>query len=329
MLRHIHLMFILLAVVSCLSSVSAQPALKETIRSFIIDVYNNGNVGAVDILFAPGYIRRPGDTDANAFKIAALSFWAAMPDLQASVEVILEDTISRTVAARFRLKGTFTNEYIAPDTLPLQPNNQPVEVVVNVIYRFDEAGQIVEEWDGFDNLRFLGQLGLIPAPTNQPPSPMLYPDVVDVGMSEENRDSVKQYFDALNQGNFGFIETSFKNDFTAHNPFGTLDRSGLVGDLSRLRGALPDLKYSVDELITEGNWTVVRYNLQGTFTANFVNVDGATTASTGRSLSLPIITFFRFEQQGLIAEAFELYDGFDFLSQLGLINLVAVPTPTQ
>ncbi len=329
MLRHIRLIVIVLVVISCLSSVSAQPVLKETIRTFITDVYNNGNVGAVDVLFAPGYIRRPGDTNASAFKIGVLSFRAAMPDLQASVEVILEDTTSRTVAARFRLKGTFTNEYIGPDTLPLQPNNQLVEIVVNVIYRFDEAGQVIEEWDGFDNLRFLGQLGVIPSPTNQPAAPMLYPDVVDVGMSDLNRDLVQRYFEAFNQGDFGFINTNFKDDLAAHNPFGTLDRSGLVGDLTRLRQALPDLRTNLDELVTEGNWTAARYTLRGTFTANFVNVDGSISPPTGRSLSLPIITFFRFEQQGLVAEIFELYDGFDFLSQLGLINLVAVSTPTQ
>lgn len=329
MTRFICLIAFVLTSMSCLSSVSAQPVLKETIRAFITNVYNNGNVGAVDILFAPTYIRRPGDSDANAFKIAVFSLRAAMPDLQASVEVILEERASRTVAARFRLKGTFTSEYVAPDTLPIQPNNQPIEVVANIIYRFDETGQIVEEWDAFDNLSFLGQLGVIPAPTHQPLLLMLYPDVIDVGMSDQNRDILQQYFGALNQGNFGFIETSFKNDFVSHNPFGRLDRSGLVGDLSRLREALPDLSANVDELITEGNWTAVRYTLQGTFTANFVNVDGSISPPTGKSLSLPIITFFRFEQQGLIAEAFELYDGFDFLTQLGLINLVAVPTPTR
>jgi len=143
---------------------------------------------------------------------------------------------------------------------------------------------------------------------------------------------IQGYFDAFNQGNLDIINTAFKDDFTAHNPFGSLDRTGMSGDLSRLRGALPDLKENLTHLITEGNWTVALYTLQGTFTAPYVNQDGSSVPATGKTLTLPAITFFRFDQQGLVAESFETYDSLSFLTQLGLITVTApilTPTPSS
>jgi hypothetical protein len=44
-------------------------------------------------------------------------------------------------------------------------------------------------------------------------------------------------------------------------------------------------------------------------------------------LDLTVITFYRFDQQGLIAESFELYDALSFLTQLGLLTIAVEPTP--
>jgi predicted ester cyclase len=196
-----------------------------------------------------------------------------------------------------------------------------VDFVIHIIFRFNDSGQIVEEWDAFDNLGFLSQIGETQFLANPVAEVMLYPEVVDVGMSEQNREVVGLYFDALNQGNLDFITTSFKSDFVAHNPFGKLDRTGLINDLSRLRAALPDLNVSVQQLITEGNWTAVIYVLNGSFTQPYSLPDGTDVPATGNTITLPIITFFRFEQQGLVAEFFEIYDSFAFLIQLGLLPL--------
>lgn len=307
--------------------VSAQSSFKQTIDTLVAELYGKGNISAVDSVFAPSFVRHPGETDLTAFKISVLSLRAAMPDLMVSTEVSLEE--GNLVATRLRMKGTFTGEFVTPNALPIAPNNQPIEFVVNVVYRFDEAGLITEEWDAFDNLAFLGQLGVLPASNTPIPAPMLYPDVVDIGMSAQNRTAVEQYVAAINQGNLDFMNQAFKDDLSAHNPFGVLDRTGLAGDLGRLQGALPNLTLTVEQIVTEGNWTAIYYTLNGTFSGNFVNADGSAIPPTGLTLNLPTITLFRFDQQGLIAEAFEMYDSLSFLTQLGLITVTApILTPS-
>ncbi len=320
----------LLSGVISLPIATAQQSPKDTVKNVINSIYGSGDISVIDTQFAPNFLRHPAESDVTALKISALSLRAAMPDLKAVSELAVAE--GQFVAVRVLLNGTFTGEFVAPNALPIEPNNKPITFAVHLLYRFDETGKIAEEWDGFDNLNFLSQLGVLPTLTSPPVSPVQYPDVVDVGMSPQNKQVIQGYFDAFNQGNLVIIDTAFKDDFSAHNPFGTLDRAGMSGDLSRLRGALPDLKENVTQLVTEGNWTMALYTLQGTFSAPYVNADGSSIPATGKTLSLPVITFYRFDQQGLVAESFETYDGLSFLTQLGLITVTApilTPTPAS
>jgi predicted ester cyclase len=300
----------------------AQPAVtKETVTNVINSIYGTGDISLIDTQFASTFVRHPAETDINALKISVLSLRAAMPDLKAVTEIALvEGTFA---AARVRLTGTFTGEFVSPNALPIAPNGKVIEFAVHLLYRFDEAGKIAEEWDGFDNLNFLGQLGVLPSFGFTPVAPVQFPAVVDVGMSPQNQQVIQGYFDAFNQGNFAYMDSTFKGDFAAHNPFGTLDRAGTSADLQRLRGALPDLTENVGQLVTEGNWTAALYTIKGTFSGQYVNADGSSIPPTGQPLELLTITFFRFDEQGLVAESFEVYDSLSFLTQLGLITVTA------
>jgi predicted ester cyclase len=322
----IRCLLILICTVCLLSiiSVSAQESLKDKARAIMTGLYEQGTID--EALFAPEFVRHPGQSDSRALLNTALTLRAAVPDLQTSVEVMLEQ--DDLVAVRLWLSGTFQNEFIAPNALPLPPTGKPVKLVVHIIYRLNAAGQLVEEWDGFDNLHFYEQFGVLPSSSTPQPQPMLYPEVVDVGMLEQNRTVISQFFDAYNRGDWNFINTGFKEDFTSHGPFGDLSRTNHVTDLTRLRNALPDLSASLDQLITEGNWTAALYIMRGTFTGNFVAGNNPPIPPTGQPLDLLVITFFRFDQQGLVAEAFELYDSLDFMTQLGLVTFVVLPTAT-
>jgi predicted ester cyclase len=77
-------------------------------------------------------------------------------------EVIVEGGIAAT---RTRITGTFEGELALP-TGVVPPNGQPVDLQVINFFRFNEAGQIVEEWAQFDNLGFLTQIGALPSPAS-------------------------------------------------------------------------------------------------------------------------------------------------------------------
>ena len=61
------------------------------------------------------------------------------------------------------IKGTFDRELSSPNGA-IAPNGQPVQLEMNCVIRFNEEGRIAEDWTQFDNLGFLTQLGVMPAP---------------------------------------------------------------------------------------------------------------------------------------------------------------------
>jgi predicted ester cyclase len=320
------LMIGLFAVLILMSAAVARPtsaqdapagSLRESAIAIVDQIYTYGNVMVITEKFAPDYVRHPGALDRVALMGNILAFRAAMPDLQAVPELVVVE--AEWVAVRLRLQGSFAYELAFPNTLPIAANGQPIMMMVNIVFRFNDQGQVVEEWDGFDNLNFLSQIGVI-----APPAPTLSgvvenADVLDVGIREQSEQAVQQYFDALNQGNLAGLAERLPVDFIAHNPFGVLDRDGLVRDLEPLRGAMPDLNITIERIIHQGNWSAVLHTMRGTFTGSFVMADGTAIAATSQPFELLTVAFFRHDEQGAIVEVWELYDSWDFLTQLGLV----------
>lgn len=326
-LQRLSLIFVVVSVLAVPVAEAQSPqADKEMVSLLIQQEYNSGTINVINTLFSENFIRHPMETNRAELEDSIAALRTAIPDLQTTAEIMVAQ--DDWVAVRMRLRGTFTNAFSGQDQLSVAPTGRPVEFVANVVYRFGADGRIVEQWDGFDNLDFLAQMGVISSsPVTERPERPLYPDVVDTGMSAQNRFVLRSFMASFNQGDFATIETLFKTDFTAHNPFGKLDRTGYINDLRSLRGALPDVTMIPTQLIAEGNWTVALYRLHGTFSGNYTMTDGSSIPPTGKVLDLPIITMFRFDQIGLIAESFEEYDGLDFLTQLGLINLQISTSP--
>jgi predicted ester cyclase len=315
--RALILTAILLLLAFHVAAQDAAISYRDWVRVMIDQTYSYGTVDMLDTLLAADYVRHPGATNITGVKAGIAALRAAVPDLTATIDLLLQE--DRYVIARFHMTGTFTQGFAVQDGAAVNPNNQPVQFVVNSIYRFNDDGLIAEEWNGFDNLTFLSQMGVIPAPANKPETVLNYPDLVMTGREIENKVIIQDYFAAINAGDFSILDTQFKSDFLSHNPFGMLDRPGLAADWQRLRGALPDLMVSLDLLLSEGNWAAALYTMRGTFSSSFVSADQSTIAPTGRALELPVIMLFRFEQQGLVAESWELYDSLSFLTQLGLL----------
>jgi len=313
--------------------VTAQPASaqdnavqqhKDIIRSIIDEAYNRGNIAAMNPVFTADYKRIPGDSNLNNVKASILALRAAMPDMKATINLMIAE--ASWVAVRLKIEGTLKNELVFPNSPPIKPNNQPIKLEANLAFHFNDKGQVFEEWNGFDNLGFLAQIGVVPPPKVAPDA---LPDKIEVGAAgseQRNKDTIRAYLDGIAKGDFAIVEQRFKPELNAHNSFGKLDRLAMIADLTSLRRALPDLSVNVTDLVAEGDWVAALYRIKGTFTAPYVGGDGSKLPPTNKPVDLVIITLFRFDQQGMVTESWELYDSWNFLSQLGL---TIRPTPTK
>jgi steroid delta-isomerase-like uncharacterized protein len=132
--------------------------------------------------------------------------------------------------------------------------------------------------------------------------------------NEKNAATAKQLFEvALNQDNWDVYNEIHTADFIAH---AGKKSAGLAEDLQSAKGwrqAFPDGHYSIDQIIADGDYVVVRYTARGANTSA-----GNGLPATGKTVELTAITVFRFAN-GKIAEEWTEYNMLSLLKQLGLV----------
>jgi steroid delta-isomerase-like uncharacterized protein len=132
--------------------------MKVLVRRLFEEVWNQGNLAAIDELFAPSYIRYdPAAPEAKGlagFKQLVVMLRTAFPDLHFTLEeIIAEDD---KVMTRALLRGTHRGEYLG-----IAPTGKPVAVMGMVVLRVTQ-GKFQEGWLMMDNLGLLQQLGMVP-----------------------------------------------------------------------------------------------------------------------------------------------------------------------
>ena len=121
------------------------------------DEMNKGNKSYLDEYFGTNYIYHgsAGDLDAEGFKAQHDIFLTAFPDTKASVEDII--AVGDKVVTRWKIRGTHSGELQG-----IAPTGKEVTITGIIITRVDN-GKAVEEWEAFNQLGLMQQLGAIPS----------------------------------------------------------------------------------------------------------------------------------------------------------------------
>ena len=135
----------------------------ENNKSLVIryfDEMNKGNESYLDEHFGPNYIYHgsAGDLDAEGFKAQHHMFVTAFSDIKASAEDII--AVGDKVVTRWKITSTHSGELQG-----IPPTGKEVTITGIVISRV-ENGKVVEEWESFDQLGLMQQLGAILPPQN-------------------------------------------------------------------------------------------------------------------------------------------------------------------
>jgi steroid delta-isomerase-like uncharacterized protein len=132
--------------------------------------------------------------------------------------------------------------------------------------------------------------------------------------AEENKALARRSWELANQGNLDALEEVYAAEAVIHEP----DR-----DLQSLQeakqyvgiyfNAFPDLRFTVEDEMAEGDKVVTRWTGRGTHQGEIEEFGPA----TGRQIEIEGITIHRIEG-GKIVEEWERYDNLSILQQLGL-----------
>jgi predicted ester cyclase len=137
----------------------------------------------------------------------------------------------------------------------------------------------------------------------------------------ENKAQVRRLLEeGFSQGNTEVVDDVLNPDFVCYDPnseSGEVRGSETIkGEIEYFRNAVPDLTYTIEDQIAEGDQVVTRYIASGTHQGEFFGV-----APTGEQITMSGIMIDRFEG-GKMVEEWPEYDLLGVMGQLG-----AVPAP--
>lgn len=135
-------------------------------------------------------------------------------------------------------------------------------------------------------------------------------------MPQSNKETLLAFVEeVINQGRFERMSDLVLEDFVELDPLPGQQqgRQGLKDVLVAFRTGYPDLHWSIEEMITEGDKVVTRFTWTGTHRGPFLGIP-----ATGRSVAVKGVVIDRLEE-GKMADSRILMDTLGLMQQLGVI----------
>ena len=132
--------------------------------------------------------------------------------------------------------------------------------------------------------------------------------------TEKNKALTRRHFEEdWNQGKLDVIDEIFATDYVGHQPGGTdiQGPEGLKQFVTMGRTAFPDIQFTVEDQIAEGDKVVIRWTLTGTHKGEYMGIP-----PTGVQVRVTGISFFRIAG-GKIVERWLNRDALGMMQQLG------------
>ena len=125
-------------------------------------------------------------------------------------------------------------------------------------------------------------------------------------MRERNIEVVRAWIDdAWSGGNLAVADDLLAEEFVLHDPVAGREVVGRDAEralISGLRQAIPDLTFTIDDIVADGNDVTIRWLAQGTHGGELLGF-----AATGRALAIRGVDMYRLSE-GRIAESWTFWD---------------------
>ena len=140
-------------------------------------------------------------------------------------------------------------------------------------------------------------------------------------LTEENKELVRQTIKAWNavggdpSKTRSLFDRYYAPSFVYHDvSTGDADREQTIQDMVTYLAAFPDANYSIDDILAEGDKTVIRCTLRATHKGQFRGIP-----ATGKRIEVGQVEIHRIVG-GKIAEAWGFSDAQAMMTQLGVIT---------
>jgi predicted ester cyclase len=139
--------------------------------------------------------------------------------------------------------------------------------------------------------------------------------------AQENKQKVRRFLEeGFGQGNLEVVDEVLDPDFVCYDPNSEAGEvrgaDTIKQEIEWFRNAVPDLTYTVEDQVAEGEKVVSRYTASGTHQGEFFGV-----APTGKRIEMSGIQIDRFdEESGKMVEEWPEYDLLGAMRQMGAVS---------
>ncbi len=140
-------------------------------------------------------------------------------------------------------------------------------------------------------------------------------------MSEGNKFVIRRSFEELwNKGNLSLADELFAPNYTHHDPSTPDFGRGPESEKKRAtlyRTAFPDLQFTIEDIIAEGQTVIARWSCRGTHKGDLSGI-----APTGKQVTISGVSVARFTG-GKMVEGWVNWDALGLMQQLGVVPELA------
>jgi steroid delta-isomerase-like uncharacterized protein len=294
----------------------------DVVRSFYEDGVNGADLSVFDRVAAPDVVYH-GTTVGDESGLEALKrvygeALTGLPGLQYTLVSSVAD--DDAVALRFSVAGVHSGEFRG-----LAPTGETIAWTHSTFANV-ECGRISEMWaeiDQLDRLREFGILategpaarmaGAAPGSAATPPEPEESANCAPLSPEETIAVVDRIRTEVYNMGNFDVMPEIFADGYL-HGSANGPDAIGIAEGARRIGGfvtALPDLEWTFDDVIAEGDQVAARWTTRGTHDGDLLGF-----APTGKPVEFTGISFFTV-RCGKVVEFQTEMDAAGLLEQVG------------
>jgi predicted ester cyclase len=137
--------------------------------------------------------------------------------------------------------------------------------------------------------------------------------------TEENKEKARRFLEeGFGQGNLEVVDEVLDPNFVCYDPNSEAGEvrgaDTMKQEIEWFRNAVPDLTYTVEDQVAEGDKVVSRYTARGTHQGEFFGV-----APTDKPIEMSGIQIDRFDENGKMMEEWPEYDLLGAMKQMGAV----------
>lgn len=132
--------------------------------------------------------------------------------------------------------------------------------------------------------------------------------------AENNKQLMKRFVEFINTANEQLSNELISQNATFYvpgNPEPMRGPGGYLAIIEMMRSGFPDIQWTLDDMVAEGDKVAARFTMRGTHSGTFFGV-----SATGRLIEVKAMNFYRFTN-GQIVEEHGMPDMLGLLHQIG------------